>query len=335
MLGAASTIYGWGLAGRQSAALGRRKRLPAFVISVGNLVAGGTGKTPFTLLLAETLRERGLRPAVLSRGYGRTSRDVARVPTEGDTRSLVPLFGDEPVLMARKAPFVPIWVGRERIRAGWEAIRTSRANVLIMDDGFQHVSLERDLDLVLLDASHPFGNGRLLPAGPLREPISSLNRADAFILTRADTAHCTTRTRDHLARLFPEKPAFACRHRLERFHMALNADEIPLSLLRETPTLAFAGIARPESFFQGLRALGIPLRAAVPLPDHKYPSATDLLSLLHQCKKAGARVLITTEKDWVRLPADLQPFVATAELRLEYPSGVAESLFDLVEGAFR
>jgi tetraacyldisaccharide 4'-kinase len=316
----AESLYLRGLARDQRLAIRRARRLPAFVISVGNLTVGGTGKTPFTLWLAGHLAGRGLRVAVLSRGYGRRGDEIALAPATGATSVLSRLYGDEPVLMARKLSPIPIWTGRDRYRAGLEAIRHSHAEVIILDDGFQHRALHRDLDLVLMDAHHPFGNGHALPLGPLREPVSHLERASAFLLTRADDPDRTAATRLLLKERFPGKPIFACTHRLTELCSGADPTAIPLGRLEREPAGAFAGIARPESFFDALRSRGISVKRQWAFPDHHVYGPRDVDAIFEGIRHDALRWLITTEKDFVRLPPWLQSVTLAVGLELEFAS---------------
>ncbi len=324
LLRLASHFYLLGLARDQEMARRRARRLPAFVVSVGNLTVGGTGKTPFTLWLADHLKRRGLRVAVLSRGYGRTGDQVAQVPRSGEMSTLARQYGDEPVLMARKLVDVPVWVGRERFQAGLAAVHASRAQVLILDDGFQHLALERDLDLVLLDAHHPFGNGEVLPLGPLREPASRLRRASAYVLTRADDPDRTAATRRLLQEKFPGKPAFACRHRLAEPAVGLGSFRLSFERLSRGQAGAFAGIARPDPFFDALRRRGISLSRQWAFPDHHVYRREDIAELLESIRRNHLQWLITTEKDLVRLPSWLQSVTLAAGLTLDFGPDLPE-----------
>lgn len=318
MLALGSKFYVRGLKIDQSRALSKKRRLEVPVISIGNIVVGGTGKTPFTLWLARYLQDRGYVPAILSRGYGRSSTKVARVPSQGETSLQVPVFGDEPVLMARKAGSVPVWVGRKRWESGKAAVESSGANLLLLDDGFQHLALERDLDFVLMDSQNPFGNGSLLPLGPLREPLEHLERAGAFVLTRAENPSKTLKTKIMIQKRFPDKPVFSCRHRLAGFRVGLDGPKIALKSLKGQAAVAFAGIARPEDFFKSLRSLGIDLPVCFHFPDHHPYGIADFELILKRARAEKARFLITTEKDMVRLPERLQQAALCAELEMDF-----------------
>jgi tetraacyldisaccharide 4'-kinase len=317
----ASGGYRLGLAVDQWLKRSRRRRLSAVVVSVGNLAVGGTGKTPFTLWLAETLIQAGMTVAILSRGYGRQSDLVARVrePQDGWSRAAA-LYGDEPVLLARRLPSVAVWVGRSRYAAGFQAIQQDAPSVLILDDGFQHRSLQRDLDVVLLDAERPFGNGRLLPMGPLREPIHHLSRAGALVLTRATDGDATLKTQAMLKESLPDKPVFACTHKLSGLARGFGSAPMPPSDVSGKVAVAFAGIARPESFFASLREASpeLHLAEAIGFPDHHVYCEADGELLLRSLQVHQADCLLTTEKDWVRLPGALQPMTLAARMDLDF-----------------
>lgn len=297
-----------------------RRELPAYVISVGNLVVGGAGKTPLCLWLARHLISLGWTPAILSRGYQRCRTGTARTPISRESYSAVRAFGDEPVLMAHRAKPVAVWVGKDRWEAGSLAVAKDHADILILDDGFQHLALRRNLDLVLLDARRPVGNGALLPAGPLREPPAHLARADALVLTRADDSKQTALTRAEISRWFPEKPLFCCRHRLAGLRVGLEEQYFPLEALHGLEAVAFAGIARPESFFELLHQAGVTVCRRLAFPDHHPYRQADLLRLLETMKACKTGFLITTEKDMVRLPPEFQAFTLAAALDLDFGS---------------
>jgi len=315
-----SGLYGYLQERSSRRARRHRNRLPAYVISIGNLVAGGTGKTPFAIWVAEYLQSLGAQVAILSRGYGGKNRTSSRVPDHGDTFRQVMRFGDEPVLLARRLNQAAVWTGRRRWLSGMKAIRSDEADFLILDDGFQHFSLHRDLDLVLLDSQNPFGNGSLLPLGPLREPIGHLERADALILTRADDTKKSSEAQLAILRLFPDKPVFCCRHSLTGFRFGLTGENVPLQFLGALRVVAFAGIARPDSFFSSIAASGIRVTEQFAFPDHYFYAPEDLRNLLESLNRNKADFLITTEKDVVRLPAALHSTVLTARLELDFGS---------------
>jgi len=278
LLEPAAWVYG------QAAAARRRWitpwRAPVPVLCVGNLVAGGAGKTPVTLSLARRLRERGWRVHILSRGYG--GRLAGPVSVDA-ARHQATDVGDEPLLLAEAAP---CWVAHDRV-AGAKAAVAAGAELLVLDDGFQNPTLAKDLSLVVVDGGYGFGNGRLLPAGPLREPLAEgLARADAIVLMGDDTVEIsgTTGAKPVLrAQLVPE-----------------NGEEVA-----GRSVLAFAGIGRPAKFFATLEAAGARLVARHAFPDHHRYADDELAHLRAEAERAGA-MLVTTAKDWVRLPPRLR-----------------------------
>jgi len=281
---------------RLRAALYRWRVLPSYrapvpVISVGNLAVGGTGKTPVTDYLVKLLLARGLRVAVVSRGYGGAGVEGEGLVSNGSGPIAGPAAaGDEPYLLARRNPRALVLVNPRRRDAVAAAVRQG-AEVVILDDGFQHLAVARDLDIVLLDAARPFGNGRVLPAGRLREPLAALNRADLLLLTRYSGGA--------LPSLPVVKPILCCRHQLAAEVFDLKGEPRPLAELAGRRVVAFAGIADPQAFFAALSACGMVLVATFPLPDHTCYGG-ELLAQLGAAAGA-ADCLVTTEKDGVKL----------------------------------
>jgi tetraacyldisaccharide 4'-kinase len=271
------------------------------VVSVGNLSVGGSGKTPFVVALGELLKARGIRFDVLSRGYARKSRGVLVVDPDGKAAD----FGDEPLLIARRLG-VPVVVGESRYAAGRVAERKFQSQLHILDDGFQHRSLARDFDIVLM-TEHDFDD-RMLPSGRLREPLSSLARADAVVLPAGLAV-------DHPA--LREKPIW----RIERQFVLPNLPSAPV---------VFCGIARPEQFFAQVRAAGITPAAEIIFRDHHAYDRSDVERLLAMRVKHSAGGFLTTEKDAVNLgpfQADLKPLaIASLSLSLDHPTEVVETI---------
>ncbi len=277
-----SMLYGMGQ--KVDATLRRKRQFkaPVPVISVGNITVGGSGKTPLVALLAEHFAAQGELVAILSRGYGGSQKTPYRV-TKDDAAARV---GDEPKMLAHllRHTSAQVWVGRRRSASAKRAI-TAGATLLILDDGFQHHQLHRDVDLVVLDGQNPFGNGQLLPAGPLREPKNALRRAHAVVVMNS-----TTKT-----------AALPC----TRFDLTLAADKSTLDKLKEQPLIAFAGIGRPEKFFDNLKHHGLTLFRQYSFADHHRYSIAEVQNLLNEAKENQA-TLVTTEKDAARLPAHLR-----------------------------
>lgn len=269
-------------------------RAPVPVISVGNLTVGGTGKTPMVDYLVKGLLEYGRRVAVVSRGYGGRGAGRVEVVCSGDGPLLPPeVCGDEPYLLARRNPRALVFVAPRRAEGIRLAVERFAADVILLDDGFQHLSVARDLDIVLLDARRPFGNGYLLPAGVLREPASALEQAGVVVLTRSDGSESAAPDL--------ECPLIRCRHRLADEAVSLAGEKLPLKSFAGRRGVAFAGIADPENFFTALAAQGLHLLRTLPLSDHVvYDRGT--LALLAEAAR-DADFLVTTEKDGVKMTA--------------------------------
>jgi tetraacyldisaccharide 4'-kinase len=287
----------WAWVTRRRLAGGHPARLRIPVICVGNLTAGGAGKTPTVIALVARLRARGIDAHVVSRGHGGALAGPLRV-VEGRHRA--DEVGDEPLLVAA---FAPVWIGRDRAAAA-RAAEAAGAAAVVMDDGLQNPSLAKDLSVVVVDAAFGFGNGRVIPAGPLREPVGAgLARTDLLLPIGAPA------DRARFLRDWPQAAALP----------ALGARLAPLPTgmswagLR---ALAFAGIGRPEKFFATLRGLGADLVAARAFPDHARYDAR-LLARLEREARASRAQLVTTEKDAVRLPAAFRPKVLVLPVRLE------------------
>jgi tetraacyldisaccharide 4'-kinase len=285
----------WAAAARRRLAR-RGARLAIPVICVGNLTAGGAGKTPTVIALIERLRARGIAAHVVSRGHGGALTGPLRVDPARHTAAEV---GDEPLLLAA---FAPAWIARDRAAAG-RAAEAAGAQAIVMDDGFQNPALHQDLSIVAVDAAYGFGNGRVMPAGPLREPLAGLARADLLLVIGDPEAR---------ARFLTAWPAAAALPQLEG-----RLAPLPTGMdWRGLRALAFAGIGRPEKFFATLRALGAELVATHALADHAaFPPR--LLRRLQAEAEAQSAQLVTTEKDAVRLPAAFRRHVLVLPVRLE------------------
>ncbi len=297
----------YGLAARAHRALVRPRHNPACrVISVGNLVVGGSAKTPATAWIASQLRDRGHRTAIASRGHGRRSRAPLVVVSDGrHVHASVREAGDEPMLLAGLAPGVPVIVGRDRTLAGLRAAGVFGADVLVLDDGFQHHRLARHVDLVLIDAALGFGNRFTLPRGPLREPLSALRHADAIgvvggALPAGEEAL--------IAQLAPAAFRFVARRRPIALRRVGSNDELPLSQLAGREVGLLSGIARPDSLRESVRALGATVVAERSFPDHHVYRRSDLAALEQE-----ASLWITTAKDALKIPSHA---VGRAELRV-------------------
>ena len=280
-------------------------RVDAPVVSVGNLTVGGSGKTPFVAYLAARLRERGRRVAVVSRGYGGSGSATTQTVSDGSGPLLGPeVAGDEPVLLASMLPSVAVVIGRDRVAAALHARRRLGADLILLDDGFQHRRLHRDLDLLLIDAGTGLGNGRMLPFGPLREPAVEVARADALILTgtAAELPAAAARARESAG--LPggaARPIFRCERRVEGFRRAEGEEDLSPAALKGLRLFPFSGIARPESFEADLRDLGVSLAGGLRFPDHQPFGPAQVREIESVARRAGAELLVTTDKDRVRL----------------------------------
>jgi tetraacyldisaccharide 4'-kinase len=290
---------------------GRSRRLPHPVISVGNLSMGGSGKTPVVAMLARLLRQRGEQPVVLTRGYGRRdTREGLLVVSDGQ-RVLEPVerSGDEPQLLAGTLPGVPVLVGADRYLAGVFAGRHFAATVSILDDGFQHVQLERDVDLLLVSVDDL--NDRVVPAGCLREPLDAAQLADAVLVTGSEDEVLA------VAEAMKHSTIFRVKTRYGVINRRVQKDS-PYPVETDLPyterVVAFAGIARPERFFNALRSLGYEVARELTFPDHHWYTARDIAGIQAAARDANAPLVITTEKDAVRCDLECAVLPMTVEV---------------------
>jgi tetraacyldisaccharide 4'-kinase len=271
-------FYFLGYSLKKRHALNSQRKLPRKVISVGNITLGGTGKTPAAIALAKEAKKRGLMPCILTRGY----KGIARGPCFV-SRGEGPLLdeyhaGDEAVLMAEKLEDVPVVKGKNRYEAGMFALSSLPSafipDLFVLDDGFQHWHLFRDKDVLLVDGINPFGNGRLLPIGSLREPVNATARADA--------------------------PIFFADHRPSVF-TAASGDAFPLEWAKNREIFGFCGIGRPESFRETLLSAGANLKGFKGFRDHHRYTGSDIGAIIKNATRCGAGWIVTTEKDIMRL----------------------------------
>lgn len=316
---AASIPYRWGVAirnRRYDRDPSRATRVSAPVISIGNLTLGGTGKTPAVEYFARTLRDQDLRVAVLSRGYGRDSGP-----------------NDEALLIEQNLPDVPVLVDPDRIGSALMGIEELESEIFLLDDGFQHRRLHRDLDIVLIDAARDFRNEKLFPGGTLRESVSGLKRAQVAILTRAD--RCSRNLLNgqlvELRRRFPHLILATARHSPMEWIRA-DADPLAAESIHGRSVLAFCGIAQPNAFRETLVELGADIRDLRTFGDHHNYTLVDVESLTAWAAASPAdSVLVTTQKDWVKLGVpDLggRPLLGL-RIGFEFLTGEAECLAQL------
>ena len=289
----------------------KQKQLPCTVISVGNIVAGGTGKTPAVIWIAKYLQSEGFQVGVLLHGYKRAGHHSISVVSDGK-QILTPVTesGDEAGMIARKLPGVSIVVGSDRYAAGLEVIRLwgHTEGVLILDDGFQRRQLARDLDILTIDSTQPFGTGKLLPAGTLREPKTALRRTDILLLTRTDLAAEPV----NFERFVRGKQVFQTCHQPTRLYQLSTGEECALELLKGQHILAVCGIGNPEAFVGTLRQFEPKAVELLAFPDHHRYSLADLNDISARAREIGADLIVTTEKDSEKLEA----FAGTTEFSL-------------------
>lgn len=288
----------------------RSRRLDGFVISIGNITMGGTGKTPMTIYLARLLKRAGCNVVILSRGYRGEAENIGGIVSDGSRLCMTPTAaGDEPYMMAASLKNVPVLVGRDRFENGRLAVDTFSPDVILLDDAFQHRKLARDMDLVLLDGSRPLGNGRLFPGGVLREPPESLKRADACILTRWDPG--TGCNMQSIRNFSGKAPVFKTRH-VPCIHKVVGSSEsrpaqefgsaeVSPEILNGRRAFAFSGIARNSDFLSTVKGFGCRVVGSMPFQDHHWYSETDRVRIAEAAYDAGADLILTTEKDYVRI----------------------------------
>jgi len=289
-------------------------RLSCRVVSVGNITAGGTGKTPVTMHVAQLLRDAGYSTVVISRGYKGRAENCGGIVSDTDTVLMGPEdSGDEPFMMAARLPGVPVLVGKDRLAMGRLAMKRFSPDVIVLDDGFQHRRLFRDMDIVLIDETSFRADMRLLPRGPLREPVSALGRADLIVLTRSSGP--STPAIEILAGLAPGKPVFRSSHApyvcgvFKDGAFAAGADQADdpsgmsrsFELLKKANVFVFSGIANNQAFQDMVAGMARAVVGEMAFPDHHHYTDADMNAIVGQAEKRSADFLVTTEKDYVKL----------------------------------
>jgi len=302
-----SFFYGWVVSARAflyAHRILKAHSLSCKVVSVGNITLGGTGKTPFVCLLSEMIRAKGYRVAILSRGYKGKFQGPFGLVSDGEEIFMNwQQAGDEPYLLAEKLKEVPVVIGKERWLSGKYAIEQFQAEVVILDDGFQHLPLKRNLDIVLIDSSSPFGNGHLFPRGVLREPLKQIRRADAIILTKVGQSDNISELKENLATIVDGCPIFQVDYAPAEIRVWGEKNPLPPEHLKEKKVLAFSGVAKPESFWQSLLKLGVKIFGTETFPDHHRYEQKEMEKLWAKGAALKVDALVTTEKDLVRMEA--------------------------------
>lgn len=309
-----SLIYGAAVFARRMLykfGLLKSRKLPAKVICIGNLTTGGTGKTPAVLLAAQTLRRRSIPVAILSRGYGRRGPGREVTALLEDTRLSWSECGDEPWMMhqALQGQNIPILISRDRLKAGQEAITFYHSKILILDDGFQHLKLKRDLNILLMNATDPFGGRHLLPLGNLREPLTALSRAHMIILTHVDRVEESEleAIKKEISSLNPRIPVLEAAHKADFLFDLKTEKKCRLSHLSGQKVVALSAIADPPSFETQIIKIGAEIGQKWRYPDHHPFSPRELASLE---KLRRGMPLVTTFKDYTRFPKGWQDLLS-------------------------
>lgn len=321
--------------------LAKSKKLRARVISIGNVTLGGTGKTPLAIYLGQKLKQKKIKVAILTRGYKRKKTEMTALIEENKDKIHWTEVGEEPYLLASRLDDVPVVVSKDRGTSGAYAERKYGAEVLVLDDGFQHWKLSRDLDIVMIDATNPFGDSKLFPAGILREPLSSLRRADILVLNKVDQISNKQNLIHALRRYNQEAPIIESDYKInsvERWsdHSSVNKKSstlVELKDLKGRKVLAFSGIGTPSSFERSLELLEVEVLKHQEFSDHFFYQRRDILNLEKEAQKLGADLMITTEKDFVRIPmmSALQVPIYLLKIDLAITKG-EEILWKKIEG---
>jgi len=331
MMGLFEIIYFAAYSLDTAAKLLRRRGLPAKVISIGNISSGGTGKTPAAIAIADEAARRGYRPCILTRGYkGRIKGTCIVMP--GMSASDV---GDEPLLMAPRLKdlSVPVVKDPDRYRGGMFALNniSPPPDLFILDDGFQHRRLRRDVDVLLVNARNPFDNGRLLPMGLLREPISRSSRADIIVLTKSSEID-TTPTEVLIRKYNKDASIFRAGHS-SRYVVSPNGERMPVGELKDKEVFAFCGIAEPGYFIDTLRRAGADVKGFRQFRDHYFITPHDLREIEDESRGLEASWIITTEKDIMRLgDIELPGNVFSLGIDFDIDKGFYDNLFGRISG---
>jgi tetraacyldisaccharide 4'-kinase len=304
-----SAVYRMGVALRSAgyrSGMFKSRKLPRPAISIGNLTVGGTGKTPLVEYVAALPAKHGWKAGILTRGYGRSNRAaMITIDPEVNRRIDPSKIGDEPALLARKLPLIPIVVGANRYRCGRFAEEHYGVDIHILDDGFQHLALKRDVDVVVLDVTRKLEKERLLPAGRLREPVEALERAQIIVLSRVEIADPKP-AEDLARRVNPQARIFRARTKLCELVNVFTGRSHPPGDFQEEPAYAFCGVGNPGAFFADLSRWGFKLAGTASSPDHHVYSKREFAMMMLALKRPegspGVKVILTTEKDAQNLP---------------------------------
>ncbi|MFC1738586.1 tetraacyldisaccharide 4'-kinase [Planctomycetota bacterium] len=304
------------------------------VISIGNITVGGTGKTPVVIYLSNWLTAKGIKVVILTRGYKAAQNSKLKSQNHSD----------EPAIIAESCPEAGLIVNADRVAGAAEAVNKYGAQVLLLDDGFQHRRLGRDVDIVTIDAMQPFGYGKLLPAGFLREPVSEIKRADAVIITRSDSVSISelNKIKEQLQAVKPDIITATSKHSAVCIKDAAHT-EISIEQLKGKRVFAFCGIANPDAFMETITKLGAKLTGSKIYNDHHSYTNNDITDIRKQSKDSKAELILTTQKDWTKINTNFKSqisdtkhktcgYFAYLEIKLRFISG-REKIRALIEKA--
>ncbi|MCL0096050.1 tetraacyldisaccharide 4'-kinase [Thermodesulfovibrionales bacterium] len=333
------SLYHIGYSIKKRHSLSIQRRLPYKVISIGNMVVGGTGKTPATIAIAEEAKKRGFNPIILTRGYkGKAKRPCLVTPSPKNSTAPSLLFGDEPLLIAGRLKDVVVVKCADRHEGGMFALHNLAPTnldsqpfnclpvIFILDDGFQHWRLYRDLDIVLIDGLDPFGNRKMLPMGPLRGPLKELKGADIFVITKAQNEALS----DELKGINREAPLYFSECKILKVR-DIRGSEVPQEVLRGKRIYAFCGLANPESFRETVLSIGGELSGFKTFRDHHRYTGGDLRWLKKQFRRLNCDFLVATEKDMVKLrELDTPEDILYLEIRFCIDSSFFDKVFESI-----
>ncbi len=323
----------------------RNHALGCLVVSIGNLSCGGTGKTPVVEVFARTLSGMGRKVAILSRGYRSKKRSFKdkvlhafrhgkiepppKVVSDGKNLLLNSEYaGDEPYMLASNLRDVAVVVDKDRVKSGIYAIDHFQSDVIILDDGFQYLMMKPHINIVLVDATDPFGNGHVLPRGILREPIKNIRRADYIFLTKSDGSHRINHLKRFIHKHTRRAEIIECCHKPQHLVKFLTGEQLPLEKLYQAKVAALSAIARPDSFERFLKDFGAELVYTDRFADHHRYTEQEIIDFVNQAKSAGAEMIVTTEKDAVRIPKMNRCDVPIYYLRIEIDILSGKESFD-------
>lgn len=311
-----SILYGWAVIFKLSLykyGILKQHKLACHVISLGNITVGGTGKTPTAQRLATIIRDMGYRVVILNRGYRAGWRGQIGLVSDGKKIYMTATeAGDEAYLLAKSLPRVSVVIGSNRIITGEYAVNQLKADVIILDDGYQHWQLARDLDIVLIDSLNMFGNNFMLPRGTLREPLANLARAQVFLLTKVDQSthdargviHSTLERYNGKALVVESIHKPRCFVEIEEWYKGIRMKEVPLETVCSKKVLAFSAIGNPSSFEQTILDIGVAEVCGIRYADHHDYTMAEMQYIMQRAVDEKAYALVTTEKDAVKIPAE-------------------------------